>query len=61
MNMNHKPEHLPFCQGSVAKATACPGCRSVFLQLSQPLPEMIFQQSLTPEDQKFLAELLIAF
>jgi hypothetical protein len=59
--MNHKPEHLPFCQSSAAKAASCPGCRSVFLQLSPPLPEMIFQQELTQEDQKFLAELAIAF
>lgn len=60
MNMNNKPEHLPFCQGSAAIAASCPGCRSVFLQLTQPLPEMIFQQKLTQEDQKFLAELAIA-
>jgi hypothetical protein len=59
--MNNQPEHIPFCQGSAVLAASCPGCQRVFLQLSQSLPEMIFQQNLTQEDEKFLAGLLIAY
>jgi hypothetical protein len=59
--MNDKPEHIPFCQTSSAIAASCPRCRWVLLQQSQPVPELSFQKKLTREDEKFLAELLIAF
>jgi hypothetical protein len=59
--MKNPHEHIPFCQSSSAVAALCPACAWVLLQQSQPLPEASCERMLTPEDQKFLAELAISY
>jgi hypothetical protein len=59
--MKNPHEHIPFCQASSAIAANCPACAWVLLQQSQPLPETSCEGMLTPEDQKFLAELAISY
>jgi hypothetical protein len=59
--MKNPHEHIPFCQASSAIAANCPACAWVLLQPSQPLPETSCEGMLTPEDQKFLAELAISY
>jgi hypothetical protein len=59
--MKNPHEHIPFCQASSAIAANCPACAWVLLQKSQPLPETSCEGLLTPEDQKFLAELAICY
>jgi hypothetical protein len=59
--MKNPHEHIPFCQASSAIAANCPACAWVLLQQSQLLPETSCEGMLTPEDQKFLAELAISY
>jgi len=59
--MKNPHEHIPYCQASSAVAAKCPGCAWVLLQQSQPLPEASGERKLTPEDEKFLAEMAICY
>lgn len=59
--MKNPYEHIPFCQTSSAIAATCPACAWVLLQQSLPLPEPTYEPKLTPEDEKFLAEMLICY
>jgi len=59
--MKNPYEHIPFCQTSSAVAALCPACAWVLLQQSQPMLRPCCEKELTPEDEKFLAEMAISY
>jgi hypothetical protein len=59
--MKNPHEHSPYCQTRSAISALCPACQWVLQQQSQPLSELTFEKKLTPEDAKFLTEMLISY